>query len=115
MAARYALLSMADGVHIFKVCAEDVGSGCAYSMHCACVRTDEGPLRLDLGRYPSERLANEALQPLLEAWGEAPGDRRPATRQGRPGDGFTAVCKLAPCGPAPAQGVLFITEDEVPF
>lgn len=49
--------------------------------------------------------AQVCLGASLEAWGEAPGDPRPAAWEGRKGDGYRY----------PVQGSLFIDEPEVPF
>ena len=105
MAQRFALLEAASGWQLWRVCIEDVGRGCPWALQCQCRRTDDGPLKTLLGTYKSERMALDALIPLQEAWGEVPGDPRPATRRGRKGDGYRY----------PVQGNLFIEEDDVPF
>ena len=105
MAQRFAILESGAGWQIWRVCLDDVGRGCPRAVDCHCQRTDQGPLRTLLGTYRSERQALQAVIPLQEAWGEAPGDPRPAAWEGRKGDGYRY----------PVQGSLFIDEPEVPF
>lgn len=106
MARRFALLQASAGSwQIWRVCLDDVGRGCVRAMDCSCRRTEHGALRTLLGSYRSEVRALEALTPLQEAWGEVPGDPRPAAWKGRKGDGYRY----------PVQGSLFIDESDVPF